>query len=300
LDFAAPLEEPGVAHPCRTRDRMPVGRNALATNVRELYRFEQPHDPRSLAQFVTIRAPENILPAALCLARKAHSCGLRMMIWHDLATLAPTTDAQGHELNAAIFGWSTEELAHWRQPDKLLRSQVLRAARIESEPFWMNRDGIRTCWANAFLGQIALDDFEEITGLSAAIVIPVHLPFGQIGAAILSPIDGDTSDLEAHFANFADDLAGAVRRFVRGYVMVTRDARYLPGDCQLSPREVECLRWVAQGKTDYEISIILGCSHAGIRYHLTRASERLGAMNRAQAVFRAGQLGYLGLTERHA
>jgi len=272
----------------------------LATNVLELYRFDQPDDPRALAEFVTIRAPENILTAAMCLARKARSCGLRMMIWHDLATLTATSDAQGHELNAAIFGWSAEELAHWRQPDKLLRSHVLRAARLESEPFWINRDGIGTLWANAFLDQIELDDLEEITGFAAAIVIPVHLPFGQIGAAILAPVDGGAIDPEADFANLADDFAGAVRRFIRGYVMVTRDARYLPGDCQLSPREVECLRWVAQGKTDYEISVILGCSHAGIRYHLTRASERLGAMNRAQAVFRAGQLGYLGLTERHA
>lgn len=271
----------------------------MATNVLELYRFDQPDDPRALAEFVTIRAPENILPAAMTLARKAHSCGLRMMIWHDLATLAPTADAQGTELNAAIFGWTAQELAHWRQPDRLLRSHLLRAARMESEPFWINREGIRARWDNAFLGQIALDDFEEATGLPAAIVIPVHLPFGQIGAAILSAVDDGTNDLAAAFANFADDLAGAIRRFIRGYVMVTRDDRYLPGDCHLSPREVECLRWVAQGKTDYEISVILGCSHAGIRYHLTRASERLGAMNRAQAVFRAGQLGYLGLTERH-
>jgi DNA-binding CsgD family transcriptional regulator len=278
----------------------PSGENALATNVRELYRFEQPHDPRALADFVTIRSPENILPAAMCLARKAHSCGLRLMIWHDLATLASTSDAQGHELNAAIFGWSAEELAPWRQPDKLLRSPLLRAARMESEPFWVNRDGVRTRWDNAFLDQIALDDLEEITGFAAAIIIPVHLPFGQIGAAMLCRADGGSIDLEADFADFADDFAGAIRRFIRGYVMVTRDERYLPGDCHLSPREVECLRWVAQGKTDYEISVILGCSHAGIRYHLTRASERLGAMNRAQAVFRAGQLGYLGLTERHA
>jgi len=35
-------------------------------------------------------------------------------------------------------------------------------------------------------------------------------------------------------------------------------------------------------------------SHATIRYHINRASEKLNAVNRAQTVFKAGQLGYLG------
>jgi DNA-binding CsgD family transcriptional regulator len=54
------------------------------------------------------------------------------------------------------------------------------------------------------------------------------------------------------------------------------------------------LRWAALGKTDHEIGIILGCSHAGVRYHLSRACISLGTINRAQSVFRACQLGYLG------
>ena len=62
----------------------------------------------------------------------------------------------------------------------------------------------------------------------------------------------------------------------------------------MSKREVECLRWAAIGKTDREIAMIIALSHATIRYHINRAGEKLNAINRAQSVFKAGQLGYLG------
>src|ERR1700737_2334161 len=55
---------------------------------------------------------------------------------------------------------------------------------------------------------------------------------------------------------------------------------------RLSARELECLRWVAAGKTDWEISVILSISAATVRFHLDRARAKLGARTRAQAVAR--------------
>lgn len=54
----------------------------------------------------------------------------------------------------------------------------------------------------------------------------------------------------------------------------------------LSPRELECMRWIAEGKTDSEIAIILSISDATVRFHLNRARRKLGARNRAQATAR--------------
>ena len=52
----------------------------------------------------------------------------------------------------------------------------------------------------------------------------------------------------------------------------------------LSARELECLRWVAAGKTDWEIAAILSISQATVKFHLDRARRRLKAATRAQAV----------------
>jgi DNA-binding CsgD family transcriptional regulator len=61
----------------------------------------------------------------------------------------------------------------------------------------------------------------------------------------------------------------------------------------LSPREREALRFVADGKTDWEISVILGCSQSTVATHLDRARAKLGAVSRAQAVARLAALGEL-------
>ncbi|MFN3863737.1 MAG: LuxR C-terminal-related transcriptional regulator [Erythrobacter sp.] len=266
----------------------------MATNVLDLRRYSALAAGRALIHDVTIAVPADIAGAAAALARAADSHGLRLMVWHDLSTLDPMVDAAGEALDAGAFGWAAPELAPWRCRERLLRSPLLRACRAESEPFLVTRQAIRTRWPNRVIDQIALDAQARDDDPANAIVVPVHLPFGQVGAAILVGADGGEADLSAAFTRVIAALAPAIECFVRGYVMVTRDERYLPDDSLLTAREIECLNWIAHGKTDFEIGIILGCSHAGVRYHVTRACTKLGAVNRAQSVFRAAQLGLLG------
>jgi len=52
----------------------------------------------------------------------------------------------------------------------------------------------------------------------------------------------------------------------------------------LSPRESECLRWVADGKTDREVGKILEISPRTVRFHINNAKTKLGVATRIQAV----------------
>lgn len=58
----------------------------------------------------------------------------------------------------------------------------------------------------------------------------------------------------------------------------------------LTPREIECLRWCSRGKTNWEISRILGLSERTVEHYLSRANRKLGSINRTQAVARAMKL----------
>lgn len=265
----------------------------MATNVQELRWPDRSVPQDDWVQKVGIRHRRDILGAAIALERAIHMHSLRIMIWHDLASLEPMVGADGQDLNATAFGWSEQEMSPWQNLDKALRSPLLRAARLADEPFHIDRSGFHADANSSALDQIICDHLAEPSQFSAAIVIPVRLPFGQLGAAILVSTDPHKPQLAAEFVRSAKTLAPAVKRFVTNYVAVTRDDRYLPCDASLTGREIECLSWVAHGKTDYEISVILGCSHAGVRYHMTRACAKLGAVNRSQSVFRACQLGYI-------
>ncbi|MCR6502049.1 LuxR family transcriptional regulator [Shinella sp. CPCC 101442] len=76
--------------------------------------------------------------------------------------------------------------------------------------------------------------------------------------------------------------------FGRAIELQTNAAR---ASAHLTPREREVIAWISAGKTDWEISKILGVSEAAIAKHIFNVRMKLGAMNRAHAVaeaFRAG------------
>jgi LuxR family quorum sensing-dependent transcriptional regulator len=52
----------------------------------------------------------------------------------------------------------------------------------------------------------------------------------------------------------------------------------------LSERELECMRWVAEGKTDWEIGMILAISATTAKFHVDGARRKLGAATRPQAI----------------
>ena len=252
------------------------------------------HDARALAQRVTVRVIDDIHDAAMTLADAAASRGLRVAACSDIASKEPMVDGDGGILNGEIFGWMADGERWWEDTRLALSSPLPRACRYESEVFWINADGFRTLARNKYLDEMNLADFEKRALCKAAIVVPVHLPFGQIGAVSFSPADRAQTDLSAEFAEHGDLLSTLSRRFIAGYVSAMRTHQWMPSDCKLSKREVECLRWAAIGKTDKEISLILSRSHATVRYHVHRAGEKLNSVNRSQTVFKAGQLGYLG------
>ena len=61
----------------------------------------------------------------------------------------------------------------------------------------------------------------------------------------------------------------------------------------LTPRERECLKWAAEGKSGWEIAHVLRISERTTVFHLVNACRKLGVMNRQQAVAKALILGLL-------
>ena len=62
---------------------------------------------------------------------------------------------------------------------------------------------------------------------------------------------------------------------------------------ELTDREKECMRWAALGKSEWEISQILGISEHTSEKHLLNAKSKLRAANRVQAVAEAIRQGYI-------
>ncbi len=225
----------------------------------------------------------------------AMSCGMRAAPAHDIADKRTPVDGDGKLLASEVFGWEDNDRVWWRNSRIALDSPMTAACRFESQPFWVNSEGFRTRLHNPYLDSVNIENFEKRAMTKAAIAVPVHLPFGQIGAVSFNPLDKDKTDLSAEFLEYGDDFGVLARTFIGTYVHVMGMTQALPPESRLSKREVECLRWAAIGKTDLEISMIMSRSRATVRFHIHNASTKLNAVNRSQTVFKASQLGYISL-----
>lgn len=65
-------------------------------------------------------------------------------------------------------------------------------------------------------------------------------------------------------------------------------------EVKLSRREVECLKWTSDGKTSWEISVILGLSEKTVTEYLTSAARKLNSSNRTHAVAQAMRRNIIG------
>ena len=244
---------------------------------------------------VRISSPDDIVRAAIALrAMAAEAADLCPAPTHNISDSAPMCDATGIPLATSIFGFRDDEREWWRVRDLALSSPLAMACRFVAEPFWCNEEGIRSVLPNRFLERIDLQHFQQRALARAAIVVPVHLPFGQIGAVSFLHRDKQVSDLSEVFRSHGAWLGALARTFVASYSAVAGNSDPLIGSPKLTRREVECLRWAAGGKTNEDIGDILGLKRSTVRFHLRNAAEKLNAVNRDQAIFKAAQLGFLG------
>jgi DNA-binding CsgD family transcriptional regulator len=62
-----------------------------------------------------------------------------------------------------------------------------------------------------------------------------------------------------------------------------------PGGARLSPKQIECLRWAAAGKTYRDIAEIVGVSLRTVRYHLENARTQYGFATITQTLVQAAK-----------
>ncbi len=64
---------------------------------------------------------------------------------------------------------------------------------------------------------------------------------------------------------------------------------------KLTGREKEALKWLQQGKTSWEMSVILNVSEATINFHIKNIKKKLNAVSRSQAVATAIHCGLINV-----
>ncbi len=191
-----------------------------------------------------------------------------------------------------LFGWESAFQRDWVEQSLHRVSPVGAVCRVTTRPF---------SWSSAAMTTLAEDlggrpgrswHLTPERGIAGGISVPIHLPRCHVGSVTWTTRDDavDLGDvLEAH----GDLLRLAAFRFMDLVYAARQDEAAEPCATPLSEREIECLTWVALGRTDGDISELIHRSPTTARFHVENAMSKLGARNRAQAVAIACQLGLI-------
>ncbi len=140
---------------------------------------------------------------------------------------------------------------------------------------------------------VARDLFDEADsfGVSYGFTVPVHDNRGRPAMLTLATNETERS-FERLIARHRDLLHIACLHFHAHARRKLLEPVALNG-VKLSEREVECLEWIARGKSIAEAADAMGLSRATAVYHVENAKRKLDAVNLVQCVARAMMLGLL-------
>lgn len=150
------------------------------------------------------------------------------------------------------------------------------------------KEGNPVFWRRIFLSARGAKERELINklradGIKDGLSIPIHGPLGCIAILNLAA----KSILEIDEALLEDLSIIALIGFQKLKKCLAKSlgkSRPLP---VLTNREIECLEWVLEGKTNWEIGVLIGVSARTVQFHLGNCQIKLNAQNRIQAAVQA-------------
>jgi len=132
---------------------------------------------------------------------------------------------------------------------------------------------------------------QAAAGLRMGVTYPVFAPSGAPGILSLAAPDARPRPrLRAWTLHLGATLAMHVHDAARR--IVQREAAPASPPV-LTPRERECLQWVARGKTSWEIGRILTISEHGVVFHLRSVMRKFDVSSRHRAATLASEYGLL-------
>ncbi len=124
--------------------------------------------------------------------------------------------------------------------------------------------------------RIFLDECQEL-GVHSGITIPFVGPSPDVDLISISLRD----EKQADHARFHILYALTNQYYLRLSELIS-----VPSICHqpLTPKEIECLHWCKEGKTNWEIGEIMMISEKTVEFHISNSIRKLDASNRITAV----------------
>ncbi len=125
-------------------------------------------------------------------------------------------------------------------------------------------------------------------GVADVFAVPLHFPGGDVGLCVSIASREFAKPEERHALHFA-----SIHVLMRCRELSHTGAASGVAKCPLSARELECMGWALEGKSDKDIGQILKISSTTAHFHIENAKKKLDVRTRLQAAKLVISLGYL-------
>lgn len=210
----------------------------------------------------------------------------RRLGFETVAAMAVVDHFRGDSEFIRVDNTPSAYLESFENVDEAHRDPVMQHCKRNGVPIIWNQD----TYTGVGLGEQW--EYQARFGYRTGIALALHLPEGRhffIGVDRDQPLPANSAEVTRMagdlqlFATHAQDAALRV--------LVPQSTRAdVPA---LTARELESLRWTMDGKTAWELGNILGISEQTAARHLNNATQKLGCVNKLQAVVKALRLGLI-------
>lgn len=182
---------------------------------------------------------------------------------------------------ATISSWPPQLIAEFDRLDLARSSPVLDQLRKQITPLVFEVDEINK--ARPKSEQAGATELFKRFDVTMGVFFPVH---DQHGLRHAVSFNGDRDPLSVEELSTLSMFATMLIEQLSVISSVDHAAKSV-----LNAREVEILKWTAEGKTSLEIARLTGLSEHTVNHYATIATKKLGCSNRTQAVVYAIRLG---------
>jgi DNA-binding CsgD family transcriptional regulator len=167
------------------------------------------------------------------------------------------------------------------------RDPVMRRLKRLSTPFVYDQ--------SMYVDEDAADIWEvqALFGYKTGIAMALHLPGGRhfiMGVDRDQPLPSDDALLTRMMADLQLLAVHAQETTLRLLVPDSAEVQYLP---KLTDREIEILKWTAEGKSAWAVGQILNISEHNVKYHIKRILTKLAVGSKHQAAAKARAFGLI-------
>lgn len=180
-----------------------------------------------------------------------------------------------------ISTYPTRWTAHYLESRYERLDPVILQAERGTEPFQWGLEA-----GNAALSKPQQQLFDEAAqfDIRCGFTIPLHDGRGPVAAITFAA--KERHPLFSHGIERHGEVLQLMALYYHAHVRYKLSGDRIVAGVALSPREFDCLRWAASGKSAWEIGHILGITRRTAAFHIENAKQKLGVRTISQAVAR--------------